>query len=697
MEFTPREKQILLVMLEKNNIMYVRDIAEKLNISGRTVMREFELLKPKLMQYGISLMKKQGQGIWLQGIQPDMSLLKKKLQQMNAPDYSDKDTRRKCLICELLRNNEPQKLYHFSRIFGVSEATISSDLDAVRQWLEEKNIKLVRRHSYGIWAEGPEIDIRKAVRRLISDCMDKAPLSEPSFKNNMVMDCSIEPGKGCHNIYDILDFSLLKQVLQVIQSIQDQKLLGMTDISYREFVYYIFIAANRMLDGHYIKADPEVITAVYNEGDFNLANRIALALGNKLHMEIPKDEQYFFMLEICGSKLQQARYTIKMDGRYCSDEVLSLADSMIDAFDSETGYAFKYDEEFMMAFICHIQPTIIRLKSDMPIFNPIVDDIKKQFPDVFRKSARAAEVLEKYTGKIVNDHEIAYLTVHFQAALERFNASENMPRIVNVGIICESGIGIARLMRAKLENYLKKSANLYTFGYKDINNELRSSIDFYVSSISLDNIGVDYVKVNPLLSEDDYKHIQLKVKQYSKTPRKLKRPSYVENYKTINYITEQTRLIIDGFKVFNIDAGIDFDELVRYVSNMIGDNADRAMMLYNDLQAREKLMSQIFVEQQFALLHCITKGVDNNCFYVCNPEGSDHFMHPYMKKIRSVIVMLMPDNKYSTISGKMLGAISSSFISDRAFMIKIFEGNELEITHCLGEILNDYIRRFLEQ
>ena len=45
----------------------------------------------------------------------------------DAMDFSDKDTRRRYLLFELLRDRTPKKLLYYSTLLGVSEATAASD------------------------------------------------------------------------------------------------------------------------------------------------------------------------------------------------------------------------------------------------------------------------------------------------------------------------------------------------------------------------------------------------------------------------------------------------------------------------------------------------------------------------------------------------------------------------------------------
>lgn len=60
------------------------------------------------------------------------------------------------LILEILKDKNIEKLALLQRAFGVSEATISADLEAAEEWFEPFNLKIIRKPGYGISIEGRE-------------------------------------------------------------------------------------------------------------------------------------------------------------------------------------------------------------------------------------------------------------------------------------------------------------------------------------------------------------------------------------------------------------------------------------------------------------------------------------------------------------------------------------------------------------
>lgn len=131
MRFTPRMKQIFLVLLKENQPISVKALAEKVGVSKRTVQRELEYVEYELKSYDVRFMSKTGVGVWLEGTKEEKNRLLEAVRDGDFYDASDRENRRKRLILEILKEKGLKKLFYYSSQFQVSEATISADLEAI--------------------------------------------------------------------------------------------------------------------------------------------------------------------------------------------------------------------------------------------------------------------------------------------------------------------------------------------------------------------------------------------------------------------------------------------------------------------------------------------------------------------------------------------------------------------------------------
>ena len=72
MDLTPRLKRILMIMLERDQAIAIKDLAAAIGVSKRTVQRELEYAKNILKKsYNIIFETKTGVGVWLSGSEED--------------------------------------------------------------------------------------------------------------------------------------------------------------------------------------------------------------------------------------------------------------------------------------------------------------------------------------------------------------------------------------------------------------------------------------------------------------------------------------------------------------------------------------------------------------------------------------------------------------------------------------------------
>jgi mannitol/fructose-specific phosphotransferase system IIA component (Ntr-type) len=403
------------------------------------------------------------------------------------------------------------------------------------------------------------------------------------------------------------------------------------------------------------------------------------------------------MLHIKGAKLQYTNQATHDSYPIGAEEILDIVDRMIDVFDSEIAYELKLDEEFIHGLLVHLEPTFIRLKNKMNIYNPILKDIKEEYPEIFAKCKKTARVITEKTGFPVNEEEIGYLTMHFGAAVERINNQRHKERCVEIGVICASGFGVARLMLTKLQNHLNKQVSLHAFGKDELTPYITSKIDFFVTSIDLDYLGVDYIHVSPLIPAKDLQLIQCKVNEYSRMPEKMEKNDFTRQLEAINFTAAKIKLLIKRYQDIRIARDSTFQQMLTIISNTATNKATSSIILREDLLARESLMSQIFPELKIALLHCRTKAVDEVAFYTCRAEDGKEFLDPYLKKIQTAVVLLMPIDENRQQNSQMLGYISSSLIEDEEFMDCILYQSEEKIREKLQVVLKNYFNNYIGQ
>ncbi len=694
MKILSRAKQILKILLTEEEAIPVKSLAEKIGVSKRTTQRELEYISSYLKGYEIKYFSKTGVGIWLEGTKEEKKRFLSFLCQNESLDVPGKEERRKRLILEILKEKGLKKLFYYSSQFGVSEATASTDLEAIGEWLSGFGLDIKRKPGSGVYVEGTEENYRRAIREFIYSNLDTRLLRESYESTDEI------PGEYGYAIKSgmdgILDENIMKKVMECINNIDDGRIVSLTENSYMGLVIHISIAINRIMKDEVIEESSKIENDIVKDLDYSLAQKIAGSLEEYFAITIPEIEITYIWLHIKGSKHEKVQYgTTQLAA---GGQIRQLVNEMIDAFDKENAYLIKQDDEFLQGLLAHLQPTIIRLVHGMQIHNPMLEDIKKSYVELYQKCENVALVLGKSLGKEVPPEETGFLTVHFGAAMVRLEGRKEKLRKVHTGVVCSSGIGISRLMSSKLKKVFQNKMVVSAYGKNDVTPYIIGKTDFFISSIPLEIDDVPVLYVNPLLNEKDMDEIRHLFYKYERLPQKHEEMgSFQEQLDQINKMAAQIKMLLKYMGFFKVNGNITFDELLVMAGEEISPYSDRREMIREALQRREEISSQVFAELGFALLHARTKGVIRPEFTICATHDRKPFKDPYFKEIQVVIIMLVPEDENVSINNEIMGYISSLLIEETDFMEILKNGEKEDIRNMLSMYLKKFFNQYISK
>ena len=213
----------------------------------------------------------------------------------------------------------------------------------------------------------------------------------------------------------------------------------------------------------------------------------------RYELKIPQAEIGYISLHILGSKMQQG-FTIdhSEDIIDSSDDfVRDLAKEIIHLVGVVLSVDLQDDQQLLTGLILHLRPTINRLKYGLRLKNPLLNEIKLKYPSVFGAAWSSSVLFEKYYGIKVTEEEVAYLAMHFGAALER---KKTLTRAV---IVCSSGIGTAQLAAVRLEQSISDLKIVEITSYHDVSRIQTLDYDIIISTIPLRGYDKPVILINP--------------------------------------------------------------------------------------------------------------------------------------------------------------------------------------------------------
>ncbi len=689
MNFSARVKKILLIMLEENEPISVVKLSEKIGVSKRTVQRELEYLPKDLSAYNLKFASKTGVGVWILGEEEEKANLLKLLKSESYIDDTDKEYRRKKITLEILKDKNVKKLFWYSTKFKVSEATISSDLEALEKWFEKFDLKIIKKPGSGISVKGSEAAYRRAIKAFISENIDAKFLID-AYESDTENAKVIEEFQK-YGFMKILGEDTVSRVMDCINGVNSSHVRSLTENSYIGLVMHISVAVKRILDNETIDNNSGFFEKIVRDSDYDVAEKIALEIKEEFEIEIPEIEISYIYLHIKASKYEKVQNASKMN----FENIKTIADEMIYAFDEKNAYKLKQDEDFLHSLHAHLSPTIIRLTNGMKIHNPMLNEVKAQYAEVYEKCKNSALILESYVRKPVPAAEIGFLTVHFAAAIVKLEALNSPRKIVNIGIVCSSGIGVSRLMRSKLRKHFSSRVLLTAYGKNEINEEVVKKEDFIISSLPLNSKEIEVINVNPLISEKDIENIRKLIDKYEVQLEEKDDVSVMLDLETISLLASQMRTIANEMKIYKLDKDINFINAVEQVAKNVCKEGDDREVVVKDIIARENMSSQVFPEIGFALLHAKSTGVKTPSFNIFTNEERQSFTSSELKGVGIIFVMLIPVDDNEKINSEILGCISSSLVEDTKLIDAVLAGENNSAVKHISKTLKSFFAEYI--
>ena len=352
-------KQIFQVLIKEKSAISVKYLAEQVGVSKRTGQRELEYIDSCLKGYDIRFLSKTGVGVWLEGSDEEKSRLRQEVEDGDDYDVSNREERRKRLILEILKEKGLKKLFYYSSQFGVSEATVSTDLEATEVWLNKYGLYVNRKPGSGVSVDGTEENYRRAIRAFINENIDTRIVRE-AYEASDEAEGRYENLKKS-NIGQILNDDIMKRVMDCITGMDNARVLTLTENSYVGLIIHISIAINRILKNEVIEPGNGWEKNIVNDEEYRLAKAIVKELEEEFEIQIPEVEVSYICLHIKGAKHEKIQWNGKKQLEIENRELHQLVNLMIDAFDKEKGYLLRQDDEFIQGLLSHLQPTLIRL------------------------------------------------------------------------------------------------------------------------------------------------------------------------------------------------------------------------------------------------------------------------------------------------------------------------------------------------
>lgn len=472
----------VLEFLKENNEASIKEISEKLNITDRVIRYDIETINFLLRINNLPKIERKPKG----RLVFHKSLVDNpKVQEFYKLNKHSKEERIDLIKAKLLVEGTIN-LSATSKSLDVSRTSIRNDMNVIEKELNSIGIRI----SQNCVCEDEKF-IRSYIMKTYSKNIMKFYLRNNNFDDSLLDD---------YFATFLIDIDK-KRVKEAIKKLlketnnKDQNL-------YNEIWISTMVSYMRIIQGFNIeKIDNEEFlkNSEYYKCIYNYLNTLQDVLG----INYKEKEILYFLENLLG--ILNLNYNVDILENWI--DVVLITKQMIKNVSDYSEVDMQFDESLINGLLNHIKPAINRLKNNIVMDNDIYMDVVEPYQELFNVIKLSLKPLEKIVGKGIADSEIALITLHFLASLERNKVKEVEKK--KVLLVCGGGYGTSVLVSKQIQDTYNVEIKDILYYAEFLDYEL-NDIDIVITTLNLNDSlhrdeNIPIIKISPFLTVEDQK------------------------------------------------------------------------------------------------------------------------------------------------------------------------------------------------
>ncbi len=482
---TTRQRDILKILLEANEPIGTKEIANSVQLSPRQVNYNMKGINHWLKSRDAQLESKPGVGVSIDCHPEEREKLAEELDTSPRLQLILTPDQRQQLICfYLLFETEPLILTQIAQLAKVSRTTVLTDLELIEEWLAQNDIRLERKQNYGIWVDCPEKIRQQAILKFIwGEMLFGPPLFHISFQNGLMFsldeDAHFLP--LVEKINHILNQIDMKKIFNKIVYVEDFLSGRFTDDAVLFLALVISILVIRAKAGQHIEPPiPESrLEKLQALAIWEAANKMV----ENLEMVTPStldinDMAYTAMYLMASPRVESWPSDSDQEILYrsLSKKLLKTVSKSYDL------NALVKDPTLRDGLINHLIPVYNQQRFDL-WFPRTQDGLpnKEKYAKEHTLAASLLEIIHKHTGYALPQEESNMIAALLRAAYIRLNPHH----FHEVLVVCPSGMATAQLLTARLNIRFPRLGKLTVVSFRELSDERISQADMIITLMPL--------------------------------------------------------------------------------------------------------------------------------------------------------------------------------------------------------------------
>ncbi len=545
----PNQRLAQLFTLLRNETLPQDELAQRLSVSTRTVRADITALNALLAQYGAQFTLNRGSGYQLKI--DDRSRFQALEETAPKTQHVPRTAQERIhfLLVRFLTSAFSIKLEDLADEWFVSRATLQNDMVEVRERFQRYQLTLETRPRHGMKLFGSEVSIRACL-------------------TDLLWELTLQGGMNPLISAEALEADVPAQLEPVLQETLTRHHIRLTDVGERFICLYGAVVVRRVSEG-YPLADFSAEDVAQNVRDAarDLAGELQRLAGKPFS---PAEEEWL-CVHIAARQVQDVDpETISAD----DDE--ALVNYILRYINSQYNYNLLDDAQLHADLLTHIKTMITRVRYQIMIPNPLLDNIKQHYPMAWDMTLAAVSSWGKYTPYTISENEIGFLVLHIGVGLER-HYNIGYQRQPHVLLVCDTSNAMVRMIEAILQRKYPQLAIAATISQREYEQREAIDEDFVISTVRIGEKDKPVVTIAPFPTDYQLDQIGKLVLVDRTRPWMLNKYFDAAHFRVIDKPIDQQTLFAELCQQLQQEGFVDaefHDSLVEreaIVSTMLGD------------------------------------------------------------------------------------------------------------------------------
>jgi transcriptional antiterminator len=558
---TNRQKEIAFMLLNNEQPLLYRELAEKCFVSLRTIKSDMKEVKHWFKKHHVNLQSQPNKGVWVSTLNENEKVkIHHKLLMESADEeiWGEEGRIRRIILLLSLHPTKYVTAEFLADQLLVSKQTIYKDMKKVEKYLAENNLTLTVIPRKGYTINGEEVDIRQQAEYLLTYKI----VIEESYKPEIYLKFKEE----------LISFSAtIKSMVALVDEVLRKAVNQLSMEKYKPTSVENFTLFVRLVIS---------ICRVTKED--------AIELGNS-NAEIDKSLSKFatFAYTVSNEVFEQSSIEITNDeftyiyrnallnNRH--EDLIEITNNIIRYVSKKLSIPFYNDSTLQSNLLSHFSNKFTEENAILLENNPFMEDLKTKHDYLYHPVKKACEkyIQHNLPSEIIS----SFVTLHFLVSLETIFAN-NKP--LKALYVCASGRGVARVVKNRVEREVPQIRVIQYCGLDDLEEVTDNyTFDLIISVFPIETT-TPTVWVEPVPSERNIRELKKKVSE----------------------LTGDNQLFLQQFTKMNEDN--DNDDAEEYSREVILKAMELYLELKQEFQGRIKhKMEDAFLMHIFLMVHRI--------------------------------------------------------------------------------------------